>query len=498
MIRRFGSGKWGVAKLGATVGAVVVGLALTASIATSEGTQGQVRHGAWTTGDLHTHTYLTDGENTEAQVVDKAFNTYGLDWMANSEHGGTSARNPLGSDFSSPVWRWITLSLYSYPIVAELRTQHSDKLIVQGVEWNVPTHEHASVGIVADEPAAVSNFEYRFDSSDTDTSRTLTEGLVKTNATHDDAVAGVAWLGENYGALSYFVPNHPSRKLKYSVADLRDFNNAAPNVAFGIEGMPGHQKESSRGGYTSADPRAQTYGGADIMIAKVGGLWDAMLGEGRRFWTFTDSDFHEVVNDFWPGEYSKSYVFVDQTNDYASLVAGMRSGNVFDVEGDLINALDFSIKNGKKKATMGQELTAKKGDRPMVTVRFRSPNLNNAGQKPVVDHIDLIAGSVTGMTTPGTLEYSLGTNPTTGVIATFTKSQWKKEDGWYSVTFKLPAQQGSRYLRLRGTNMGLSASNQTDASGNPLADSLMGANTPAQAYADLWFYSNPIFVTTQP
>lgn len=234
------------------------------------------------------------------------------------------------------------------------------------------------------------------------------------------------------------------------------------------------------------------------MIAKVGGLWDSLLGEGRRFWTFTDSDFHNVDGDFWPGEYSKSYVFVDQASDYGSLVAGMRSGNVFDVEGDLINGLDFSIKNGKKQATMGQELTAKNGDRPVVTVRFRSPNFNNAGQKPVVDHIDLIAGSVTGMTTPGTPQYSVGINPTTSVIATFTKSQWKKEDGWYSVTFKLPALTGPQYLRLRGTNMGLKVTNQTDSNGNPLADSLVGANTPAQAYADLWFYSNPIFITAQP
>jgi hypothetical protein len=133
-----------------------------------------------------------------------------------------------------------------------------------------------------------------------------------------------------------------------------------------------------------------------------------------------------------------------------------------------------------------------------VTIRFRSPNLNNAGQKPVVDHIDLIAGSVTGMTTSGTPQYSDATNPTTQVIARFTKSQWKKEDGWCSVTFKLPALTGSQYLRLRGTNMELSVANQTDAGGNALADSLMGPNTPAQAYADLWFYSNPVFVTAQP
>jgi hypothetical protein len=347
MIWRFGSGKWGLAKLGATVGAVVIGLALTASVATSEGKEGQLRHGAWTTGDLHTHTYLTDGENTEVQVVDKAFNTYGLDWMANSEHGGKSARDPLGNAFGAGgVWRWITLSLYSYPIIADLRDQYPDNLIIQGVEWNVPTHEHASVGIVANEPAAISSFEYQFDKSDTDVSRAV-EGLVKTNVTHTDAVAGVAWLGANYGTLSYFVPNHPSRALKYSVVDFRDFNNAAPSVAFGLEGMPGHQKEAGRAGYGQATPAQTTYGGADIMIAKVGGLWDALLGEGRRFWTFSNSDFHSVDGDFWPGEYSKSYVFVDQTNDYASLVEGMRSGNVFGVEGDLINALDFSVKNGR-------------------------------------------------------------------------------------------------------------------------------------------------------
>ena len=416
--------------------------------------------------------------------------------MANSEHGGTSARDPLGNSFTSPAWRWITLSHYSYPVVADLRLQYPDNMIIQGVEWNVPKGEHASVGIVADEPAAISNFEYQFDAGDGDTSR-ANEGLLKNNTTHASAVAGVAWLGQNYGDLSYFVPNHPSRALKYSVADFRDFNNAAPTVAFGFEGIPGHQKEAGRGGYGQATAAQTTYGGADIMIAQVGGLWDALLGEGRHFWTFSNSDFHATAGDFWPGEYSKSYVHVDQTNNYASLIDGMRAGDIFDVEGDLINALDFSVQNGKKQATMGQELTAKNGDRPMVTIRFRSPELNNNGQKPIVDHVDLIAGAVTGLTTPGTPAYSIATNPTTRVIASFTKSQLKKEDGWYSVTFRLPALQSSEYFRLRGTNMGLNVPNQTDASGNPLADSLMGPNTAAQAYADLWFYSNPIFVTAQ-
>jgi len=31
------------------------------------------------------------------------------------------------------------------------------------------------------------------------------------------------------------------------------------------------------------------------MTAKVGGLWDSLLGEGRRFWAFVNSDFHSAT-----------------------------------------------------------------------------------------------------------------------------------------------------------------------------------------------------------
>jgi hypothetical protein len=326
--------------------------------------------GRWITGDFHTHSWLTDGENTFPQITEKAFKSFGLGWLANSEHGGTSTYDPNGTAFPSPVPRWITLSLYSYPLVLEARAQYPQKMVVQGVEWNVPTHEHASVGIVTNQPLAVTNFEYMFDASEADTSRTATEGLVKNNTTHAGAVAGAAWLQTNYKDSSYFLLNHPSRKLKYSVADIRDFNNVAPDVAFGFEGLPGHQKEVNRGGYTSSNPAAQTYGGADFMVAKVGGLWDALLGEGRRFWAFTNSDFHDTTNDFWPGEYSDSYYRLQKYGDYKSLVSAMRSGNSFAVLGDLIDGLDFTASQGSKKATMGQELVVKNGSQPTITIRF--------------------------------------------------------------------------------------------------------------------------------
>jgi hypothetical protein len=65
------------------------------------------------------------------------------------------------------------------------------------------------------------------------------------------------------------------------------------------------------------------------------------------------------------------------------------------------------------------------------------------------------------------------------------------------------------YFRLRGTNLAANTPNQTDAGGNPLIDTLayqtlpnpdptktgtVTINTPDQAWADLWFYSNPIFI----
>jgi hypothetical protein len=34
-------------------------------------------------------------------------------------------------------------------------------------------------------------------------------------------------------------------------------------------------------------------GGFDQMTARSGGFWDAMLGEGRRWWITANSDAHE-------------------------------------------------------------------------------------------------------------------------------------------------------------------------------------------------------------
>lgn len=499
------------------------------------GNQEQQVRGKWMAGDFHNHTWLTDGSHTEADVFYHAFDVFGLNWIANSEHGGAYTTNPEGLYWDDPsitpptvflgdlimsgghqaMWRWQSLQDYSFPLILEFRDEYKKKGIIQGVEWNCPSHEHASVGIVAEDAVPISDFEYMFDQSDKDTSRAA-EGLVKKNVTHADAVAGAQWLQDNYRDTSYFLFNHPSRKLKYTIAHIRDFNNAAPDVCFGFEGIPGHQKESSRGGYGNGPfkdangnditYKARTYGGADYMIAKVGGLWDSLLGEGRHFWTYVNSDFHSSADDadFWPGEYAKTHTFVtdedsDKKYSLEEIVNGLRSGNVFAVHGDLINKLDFSarslFKGPKDTASMGETMKIKKGSGIRFTIRFKSPKVNNNGDNVTVDHIDLIAGDVTGMATAGTPAYSKDTNESTKIIARFDNTSWEKdEDGWTVIKFYFNNVSNNMYFRLRGTNLQINTPNETDADGNPLIDDLQGTNDGQKAYQDLWFYSNPIFV----
>lgn len=481
----------------AAVAATALAIALAVPLAA-----GAFDGGRYLAGDFHTHTYLTDGSNTQLQVASKAFNRYKLDWLANSEHGGTSKRDAFGNPIAS-TWRWVTLKTQSWPLIRDLRAVYPEKMLVQGVEWNVPTHEHASVAIVSDEPTAVSDFEYIFDAGDRDTSR---PELSKDNTSHAGAVNGARWLQRNYPTTSYFIVNHPSRKQRFSAADLREFNDAAPDVAFGMEGLPGHQKEEYRGGYDNGPffdgsgndvtYRARTYGGADWMVAKVGGVWDSLLGEGRRFWIFVNSDYHNDVNDFWPGEYAKSWVHVSGTG-LKALVDGMRSGNSFAVHGDLIDGLKFSASQGLRRATMGQTLEVTKGSDVVVTVRFHVPAKNNNGDRPRVDHIDLIKGDVGPKAAPGTPEYASETNPTAHVAARFSSPSWTARNAagsWYTVVYKLEDVERDCYIRLRGTNLGLNVPNETDAEGNPLIDDLVGPNNAEKAYADLWFYSNPIFI----
>jgi len=508
---------------------------------------------SYLTGDFHQHTTYTDGSYTIGHMMAKN-NQFGLQWWANSEHGGSFTTNArvTGTDTGNTVywdsyvpnpiigtsvmsgghqvmWRWQMLRDSSFAEIQKARVLYPAKTILQSYEMNVPGHEHGSMGLINNQFLATPNcnpiaeYEFKFDNSDSDLTGGVAQGWTKSTASgHAKTLEALTWLKTNYPTTSYLVPAHPERKQQasggYTVAAFRDMNNAAPTVCFGFESMPGHQKDSGRGGYTASAVGGGTFGGTGYFSAIIGGLWDSMLSEGRNFWLFANSDSHNEAGDFYPGEFQKNYTYTDGKTAQ-NIVDGLRSGNTWVVEGDLIDSLLYKIETiGTEKVTgvMGSNMLITKGKSVKITIKARDPqgvnfNSYSAYNKPVLNHIDIIKGKVTGKIDPASPNYNVQTVATTSVIARFdatggvtdTKSivskAWKSlGNGWVEMSIIVPNITDSVYFRLRGSNLGLNVTNETDADGNPLADALMGSNDATKAFADLWFYSNPIFVFTTP
>jgi hypothetical protein len=292
------------------------------------------------------------------------------------------------------------------------------------------------------------------------------------------------------------IANHPSRSAtalgEYGhdhPAELRDWNDTAPEVAVGMEGAPGHQAnairqdgsidpEGVRGGYGNHP----TLGGFDQMTARLGGFWDSMLGEGRRWWITSTSDSHrnwrEGGNDFWPGEYSKTYVHAARSHD--DILDGIRNGRVFVTTGDLISELYVSAETPGQEASIGGSLPVPSGSDVRVTIRVRDPeSANHRGERPRVARVDLIAGEVTGPASDRTQD----TNPTTRVVQRFTADDWRSEGEYLTMTYTLRDVHHSSYVRVRGTSTA-EMEPQIDPRGE-------------DPWSDLWFYSNPLFLAVQ-
>jgi hypothetical protein len=565
----------------------------------------------WMAGDFHNHTTFTDGSWPMNDLIGPttiipfpvsdtsglykqgtaptAFR-YGLDFFTNSEHGGIRARDGFGRNWnntsayptlpaigdptSGQMWRWQSLirtsdiPFYSGPAymgaydwIETIRANYPDKIVMTGMEWNAPGHEHSSTAIIADTALPIAEFEYRFDNSDTDGTLTTTtattmgwpgkvqnssyaapdySAVLGLNAKHNKTIDAVKWMQANYPATGYIIPAHVERAGcgvgGWSIAAFRDMNENGPMVAFGFEGIPGHDKSPERGEFKSTACGGGTYGGAGTYIATVGGLWDNLLADGRRFFNFDSSDFHDDDTDggvdFWPGEYEKTYVKVkdaDRDGVYTQedVVNGLRSGNAFSVHGDLINKLDFRIFHGashdSSSATMGETLSVGDGERITVQIRFKTPDSNNckAGVNasssyvclpPAVHHVQLIQGRINPTRAAKFLSDGVTPNPAfnaidssvAGIVETFDASSWSTDDeGFTTMNFVVPHVRNSMFFRIRGTNLGygvtkMDATNTkvvygTDAAGSPLLNT-PGTNNADMAWNDLWFYSNPIFV----
>ena len=459
----------------------------------------QMSERQWLAGDSHIHSHWSARYDTTKNPpepligADAQYATpinahrariHGLSWMVTTDHGG-------------PNHSKLNLTR-AYAELKASREMVPEVLQFYGMEMNMPAMDHHTL-IIPNSPQEASmlyEIESRFDANEAwpvDPSR-REEAQARRALEHMKSLP----------MLPLVFANHPSRSAtgisiygSNEPRELRANNNVAPEVFRGMEGAPGHQagalapdgsqkRDASgnpagfRGGYSRAG--AHTLGGFDQMTAIVGGLWDSMLGEGRRFWIVATSDQHAHYtdtsrpgSDFYPGEYQKTYAHAQRS--YSGVLDALRSGRIFAVAGDLISELDVHAKAGSRTAGIGETLSAEKGQTIALTIRFRDPDTRNArGDNPRVSRVDLIVGDVQGVAADANVDR----NPTTRVLARFVDKQWKRDGDRYSITTTLPQTERNVYLRVRGTN--------TQDLEPPM--DIVGENP----WSDLWFYSNPIFI----
>jgi hypothetical protein len=477
-------------------------------------------------GDHHVHTQFSPDAQYEVETqVSKAVE-YGLDWVVITDHGGT-AHQKFSIDQVTPR-------------VEASRRAHGGMLVYQGLEWNIPGGEHATVMLPPGYASIdiLRAFEGGFDGAvlaDQGKVPSATSGEGETYALQ--ALKYLEGQVRNRRTeLALMFANHPSRRGLDSPHEMRAWREAAPSVAVGMEGAPGHQAAGipltaggpgkARGYYdfapqpdsfpgyapTATENFYRTYGGFDFATAKVGGLWDSLLAEGLPWWVTSTSDSHQVFGDtripgtqdhnatgsrgapidtgspittygdFWPGQYSATLA-ASGARTYVGVMRALQAGKIVAVHGRLIEGLDVRVRaphNGDLQgATLGGRTWVRRGNDIEVFVTVTLPTRPNAsGEVPRLAKMDLISGPVTGPV----IDRDTLTAPRTTVAETF---EIPRTGNTVSFKHTFRNVQESFYVRFRGTD-----GKQLDSAGNPLQD-VVGDADP---WADLWFYANPVFV----
>ncbi|HYG05994.1 MAG TPA: hypothetical protein VD865_06230 [Stenotrophomonas sp.] len=429
---------------------------------------------SWQPGDHHVHsewsvdwdhrttppTPIAGGDSQYSRTRNaQQARAYGLTWMVHTDHGGPG-HSRVNRD-------------QAWPALQQARAAVPGLIQFHGMEFDVPAAEHASL-IIAPGPEEREQL-YRIE-------RDYSRAEPLPPARRDEEAQMIAALGHlrTLTPLPLMLVNHPSRTAtgfgqwgEVTPRELRAWNDAAPEVLVGMEGAPGHQAAvPHRGLYRNAT--APTLGGFDQMTAQLGGTWDALLAEDRRFWITASSDSHvnqrDGGGDFDPGQYSKTYVWARR--EASDILDGLRNGRAFAVSGDLIDALELRVAAADgtaPSATLGETLTLPAGAPMRITLQLRQPRAPNAhGERPALHHVEVIIGE------PGA-----GTAPRMR-SRIFDAAALHREGDWLTLSWTLPAPAQGGFVRVRGSST---------AEHQPLPD--INGEDPWQ---DLWFYSNPVFI----
>ncbi|MFI1395344.1 PHP domain-containing protein [Streptomyces sp. NPDC020681] len=483
-------------------------------------------------GDHHVHSvYSHDAKYTFSQLA-RAAAAFGVDWMVFTEHSNFGHARAGGAEAE-------------HREILKARAENRRMLIFQGLEWYIPGAEHATVfsSPGRHEVDLLTRFEEAYDGK--------LLGYTAGGPAHPDtprneahAVKALQWLDQQrrcgYVDDVLVLANHPLRLGIDSPHEMRAWRDAAPGVMIGMEGAPGAQGAAHpgrgsagiRGEYENA-PSANsfpgypldayvTYGGFDWATATVGGLWDAMLAEGKLFSITSNSDVHRVVfdtwkngdwlpgqnfdntgrlpdpvnttepqpgSDLWPGQFSRTHVGVTRYG-YRQVMAGLRAGRVWVDHGQLVDGLEVRVNREHgigRGVTLGGRLRVRRGEKLVLNVSVTTASRpNHQGELPKLTHLDVIRGAVTGPAA----DRDEWRAPDTRVVHT---ADVEGRQGRFTLRIPLGRAEESFYVRLRGSDGRRNGPGLLGAAIDPHGP-VRHEPGNGDPWVDTWCYTNPVFV----
>jgi hypothetical protein len=327
--------------------------------------------GVWLRAELHTHTRFSDGGHTVEEVVNAAARNR-CDVVAITDHADAGLKAATPEYVSA-----IEAARASNPAIT----------VITGVEWNVPPgkgQEHATVLFPTgmEKLDTLATFKDQFDD------------YKKEGENPELALAALAWLQpKDRAALAPVVMmNHPTRAPNSTSAPLITFEalrRAAPGVLVGVEGGPGHQRSTPLGSYKNPTSLVNRW---DPIVAEVGGAWDTWLGRGLDVWgAAADADFHHESGDFWPCEFSSTWIYApDKTVN--GVIRALHAGSYFGEQGHIAEKVELRVKadDQARPVVPGQRLIARTGAPLTVTLALDVPATDYQQKPNRIDTVELI------------------------------------------------------------------------------------------------------------